>query len=66
MLECNRYGIAISTGSACQIGKQSPSKTMLAIGKTEDDAKQLIRLSFGRMTTIDDVDKVVEVLRNII
>ena len=33
MLECNRRGIAISTGSACQVGKQGPSKTMLAIGK---------------------------------
>lgn len=33
MLECNRRGIAISTGSACQVGKQEPSKTMLAIGK---------------------------------
>ena len=33
MLECNRHGIAISTGSACQVGKQEPSKTMLAIGK---------------------------------
>lgn len=66
MLECNRHGIAISTGSACQIGKQTPSKTMLAIGKTEDEAKQLIRISFGRMTTTEDIDKVVEVLRNIV
>ena len=26
MLECNRHGIAISTGSACQVGKQEPSE----------------------------------------
>ncbi|WP_449540192.1 IscS subfamily cysteine desulfurase [Ferdinandcohnia sp. Marseille-Q9671] len=65
MLEFNRYGIAISTGSACQIGRQKPSKTMLAIGKTEDEAKQLIRLSFGRLTEMKDIDKVLEVLQKI-
>ena len=43
MLECNRRGIAISTGSACQVGKQEPSKTMLAIGKTYEEAKQYVR-----------------------
>ena len=43
MLECNRHGIAISTGSACQVGKQEPSKTMLAIGKTYEEAKQYVR-----------------------
>lgn len=46
MLECNRRGIAISTGSACQVGKQEPSKTMLAIGKTYEEAKQYVRFSF--------------------
>lgn len=65
MLECNRYGIAISTGTACQIGMQNPSKTMLAIGKSEDEAKQLIRLSFGHMTKNEDIDKVVDVLQKI-
>ncbi len=65
MLEFNRRGIAISTGSACQIGSQSPSKTMLAIGKSKDEAKQLIRLSFGHMTKEDDIDKAVDVLGNI-
>ncbi|WP_099157825.1 IscS subfamily cysteine desulfurase [Virgibacillus ndiopensis] len=65
MLECNRYGIAISTGSACQVGKEKPSKTMLAIGKSFDEAKQLIRISFGNQTEEIHVDKVVEVLRQL-
>ncbi|WML45530.1 aminotransferase class V-fold PLP-dependent enzyme [Neobacillus sp. PS3-40] len=30
MLECNRAGFAISTGSACQVGMKSPSKAMEA------------------------------------
>ncbi|MFT4414266.1 IscS subfamily cysteine desulfurase [Fredinandcohnia humi] len=65
MLECNRCEIAISTGSACQIGQQKPSKTMLAIGKTHDEAKQLIRLSFGTGTKEIHIEKVLEVLKTI-
>jgi cysteine desulfurase len=66
MLECNRHGIAISTGSACQIGKQAPSKTMLAIGKTEEEAKQYVRLSFGKYTNEQDIHKVLDVLQTMI
>ncbi|KHF28058.1 putative cysteine desulfurase NifS [Anoxybacillus sp. BCO1] len=65
MLHCNRHGIAISTGSACQIGKQAPSKTMIAIGKEEDEAKQFIRLSFGMHTTKSEVEAVVSALEQL-
>jgi len=61
MLEFNRYGVAISTGSACKVGQQAPSKTMLEIGKTKEEAKQFIRLSFGTTTTEADIDKVVSI-----
>ena len=54
MLGCNRYGFAISTGSACQVGLQSPSKTMIALGLVEKEAKEFIRISFGRDTTKED------------
>lgn len=66
MLECNRYGIAISTGSACQVGQQKPSKTMMAIGKSSDEAKQLIRISFGDRTKESDIDKLIEVIKSIV
>lgn len=48
MLECNRQGFAISTGSACQVGKQAPSKTMKALGLSDGVAKEFIRISMGR------------------
>lgn len=54
MLECNRYGFAISTGSACQTGMQFSSKTMKALGITGKSAKEFIRISFGWETTIND------------
>ncbi|MEN1934934.1 IscS subfamily cysteine desulfurase [Paenibacillus sp. 102] len=65
MLECNRHGIAISTGSACQVGKQEPSKTMLAIGKTYEEAKQYVRFSFGRHTTKKQIDTTIHALHTI-
>ena len=55
MLECNRLGFAISTGSACQTGLTSPAKTMVAMNVPEKIAKEFIRISFGRDTTEEDV-----------
>jgi cysteine desulfurase len=63
MLECNRAGIAISTGSACQAGLDTPSKTLLATGKSEDEARELIRMTFGCDTMKRDIDTVIEVLQ---
>ncbi|MEQ2467106.1 IscS subfamily cysteine desulfurase [Niallia hominis] len=55
MLECNRQGFAISTGSACQVGKQAPSKTMKALGLSDGEAKEFIRMSMGRDNTEEDI-----------
>lgn len=65
MLECNRYGVAISTGSACAVGSQEPSRTMKAMGRSDEEAKQFIRLSFGKTTTKEDVLRAAAVLRSI-
>ncbi|CRK84284.1 IscS subfamily cysteine desulfurase [Neobacillus massiliamazoniensis] len=66
MLECNRLGYAISTGSACQIGMQTPSKTMQALGLDMREAKEFIRISFGKSTTLDNVQKLAQTLVNIV
>jgi cysteine desulfurase len=55
MLECNRRGFAISTGSACQTGMQAPSKTMNAMGLEDAAAKEFIRISFGRTTSMEEI-----------
>lgn len=66
MLECNRLGYAISTGSACQIGMQSPAKVTQALGLNKDDAKGFIRISFGRSTCLEDVVQLGESIVNIV
>src|SRR5699024_4342652 len=66
MLECNRQGICISTGSACQVGMQGPSRSMLAIGKTPAEATQFVRLSFGQATGKSDIEKTIKVIKDIV
>jgi cysteine desulfurase len=66
MLECNRFGFAISTGSACQVGMQAPSRTILALGYDEQKAKQYIRISLGAQTSSEEVQTFAKQLINII
>lgn len=47
MMELNKKGYYVSSGSACQSGTKAPSKTLLALGKNEDEAKSSIRISLG-------------------
>ena len=66
MLECNRNGFAISTGSACHTGKQAPSNTMTAMGIPEKTAKEFIRISFGKDTKEEDIRKFGQLIHEII
>ncbi|KJQ52931.1 cysteine desulfurase family protein [Microbacterium sp. SA39] len=51
-------GVAASTGSACQAGVAEPSHVVMAMGRTERDARSVLRFSLGRTTTDADVDAV--------
>lgn len=55
MLELNRVGFAISTGSACQIGQQHASKAMMAIQIDPQKAKGFIRISTGASTNSESI-----------
>ena len=66
MLQCSQKGVAISTGSACQINEQTPSATMLALGYEEELAKQFIRFSFDPATSEDDAIQAAVVLSGIL
>ena len=59
-------GVAVSTASACQTGHKGPSHVLTAMGYTEEEARNSIRLSLGRESTTDDIDYVLEVLPPII
>lgn len=59
-------GIAVSSGSACSSGSLEPSHVLLAIGVEEALAHGSIRFSFGKDNTKQEVDFVVDKLKEII
>jgi cysteine desulfurase len=49
--------IAASTGSACHSGRTAPSAVLTAMGVPPERALAALRLSLGRWTTAEDVDR---------
>lgn len=52
----DQEGISVSTGSACQAGVNRPSHVLIAMGRTEDEAKGCLRITFGHESSESDVD----------
>lgn len=63
------HEIALSTGSACTSASMKPSHVLSAIGRNDKLAGSSLRISFGRFTTEEEVDflidKLVTSIRNI-
>ncbi len=55
-------GVFVSTGSACHSRKARPSHVLLAMGRTEEEAMQSIRLSLAPWTTEAEVRTAAEIL----
>ncbi|MBM7097391.1 cysteine desulfurase [Bacillus sp. H-16] len=65
MLTLDRYGICVSTGSACQVAKQEASHVLSSIGKSEQESREFVRLSVGLSTSKEDLIRAVEVISTI-
>ncbi len=52
----DQEGISVSTGSACQAGVNRPSHVLIAMGRTEDQAKGCLRITLGHESTEEDID----------
>jgi len=59
LLNLDLLGIAASAGSACTTGNAEPSHVVLAIGRTEQEARSTIRFSVGRGNSLDEMDAAV-------
>lgn len=55
-------GVSASAGSACQAGIAEPSHVVQALGRSETEARSVIRFTLGRTSTDDDVDAVLAVI----
>ncbi|QKJ21154.1 cysteine desulfurase family protein [Microbacterium hominis] len=51
----DQAGISVSTGSACQAGVPEPSHVVMALGRSEIEARQVLRVTLGRTSTAADV-----------
>lgn len=55
-------GIECSTGSACSAGVPQPSHVLLAMGRSEAQARSSLRFSLGHDSTDADVDALVDAI----
>jgi cysteine desulfurase len=59
-------GVYVSTTSACSSKQAAASRTLLALGASESDAKGAIRLSLSYNNTMDEAEKVIKAIKETI
>lgn len=63
LMNLDRAGIAVSSGSACASGSTNPSHVLLAMGIDRELARCAIRVSLGKDNTRKDIDILLKNLR---
>jgi cysteine desulfurase NifS len=66
VLFLDRRGVAFSSGSACKSGNPDPSGALLAMGLSTEQAHCAVRFSLGAGNTEDEIDYVLESLRDVL
>ncbi|MEZ3434620.1 MAG: cysteine desulfurase NifS [Lachnospiraceae bacterium] len=66
LIKLDRKGICGSSGSACTSGSLDPSHVLLAIGLPHETAHGSLRLTLGEDTEREDIDYVVDSLKEIV
>ena len=66
LFELDKYGICASAGSACSTSNPAPSHVLTAIGLDKNYIGGTLRVSFGRDNTMEDVDFLVNRLKEFV
>lgn len=66
LLMLDDKGICASSGSACTSGSLDPSHVLLAIGRPHEVAHGSLRLSLGDDTSDEDVETMIESVRDVV
>ena len=61
LIELDSAGIAVSAGSACSSGTLKPSTVLTAMGWSEEQAREVIRISLAPETRETEVERFLEV-----
>ncbi len=56
LIRLDMAGFAVSAGSACASGSMKPSHVLAALGWAEEAWREVLRVSFGRTTSLAEVD----------
>jgi cysteine desulfurase len=54
--------VAFATGSACQTSVPAPSHVLTAMGLTLEEARECVRISIGKYTTMEDAVKAAQLI----
>ena len=65
MIELDNLGVCCSVGAACHAEETKPSRVLLGIGRSSTEAESSMRFSFGRETTQENIDILLELLHKI-
>jgi cysteine desulfurase len=65
VLSLDLEGVAVSSGSACSSGSLQPSHVLKALGLPHEMMHGSLRMTLGRANSEEDIDYVVEALKNI-
>jgi cysteine desulfurase len=66
LMHLDLAGIAVSSGSACSTGAVEPSHVLVAMGVPRELALGTIRFSLGRETTLEEINRALEVVPGVV
>ena len=66
LIQLDMRGICASSGSACTIGSTEPSHVLLAMGRSEEEARGSLRFTISDRNTEKDMDETADALTEIV
>jgi cysteine desulfurase len=66
LLDLERRGVVCSSGSACAAGSDEPSHVLTAMGYDRQVAQTAVRFTFGRETTMAELDAAADALAEVL
>jgi cysteine desulfurase len=66
LVNLDLLGVSVSLGAACSSAAKEPSHVLIAMGRSEAEARSSVRFSFGRTHTPADVERAVAAVTSVV